>query len=73
MRTAGWVISVCRSSSSAAAMAAESDGSAKAMLLSGRPSSRVVMRSESTMTSFTTGSIPLSVASMLTYWLPCPV
>ena len=72
--TAGCVISVGRSSSSARATAAGSAGSAKMMSDSFLPSSSGVMiASASSKRSATTGSLARRSASMLAYWEPCPV
>ena len=74
MSTAGWVISVRRSCSSASAIASESSRSAKTIPLSSLPSSSGrITSSASAKTSATSGSIPRSSASMFAYCEPWPV
>ena len=72
-RTAGWVIAVCRSASSAPATAASSRGSTKMISLSGLPRRGFITSSASRKVSATIGSTSRSSRSMLTYCEPCPV
>ncbi len=71
--TAGWVISVWRSRSSASARAVGSSPSMKMYDDSGRPSSGVITWSASAKVSATIGSWSRSACSMLTYCEPWPV